>query len=209
MKKTGPIVTAVILTGVVAILAFNVETGKPKPSAAKPTPVDPGSASAIAVSVREHPIGDEISKNHVRVAAVWLSAVAMEGMASGGENVIHIEADVKAEEDNPNGYAKDDAVAYLKIRYAIEPAAGGSPVAQGDLVPMMARDGFHYGAFLPMPPAGEYRLVYDIQPPSAGGLGRHSDPGTGVAPWWEPFRATFDWTVEPGDLAGPALAGAR
>ncbi len=48
-----------------------------------------------------------------------------------------------------------------------------------------------------MPSPGKYRLLYDIQPPSAGGLGRHSDAATGVAPWWQPFQASFDWTVEP------------
>jgi uncharacterized protein involved in high-affinity Fe2+ transport len=38
-----------------------------------------------------------------------------------------------------------------------------------------------------------------VDPPSKGGMGRHSDPVTGVAPWWEPFSVTFDW-----DYVGPA-----
>ena len=65
-------------------------------------------------------------------------------------------------------------------------------------MPMVARDGLHYGASLTLPKAGAYRLTYAIEPPSAGGLGRHSDPVTGVAPWWAPFEVTFDW-----DYAGP------
>ena len=65
-------------------------------------------------------------------------------------------------------------------------------------MPMVARDGLHYGASIAMPKAGAYRLTYHIEPPSAGGLGRHSDPVTGVAPWWEPFEVSFDW-----DYPGP------
>lgn len=208
MKKTGSIVTALIVAGVVGILFFNLEGDKPaSPAAPKSSALKPPPPPSM--TVREHPIGDEVSKNHVRVAAVWLSAVAMDGMTSAGPNPIHIEADVKADENNPNGYAKDDTVAYLKITYAVEPAGGGDPIAKGELVPMMARDGFHYGATIAMPPPGEYRLLYDIQPPSANNVGRHSDPATGVAPWWEPFRAAFDWAIEPGDVPGPALAGSR
>ena len=67
----------------------------------------------------------------------------------------------------------------------------------GELLPMVAWDGLHYGANIAMPKAGAYKLVYDIEPPSANGLGRHSDPATGVAPWWTPFQATFDWQVDP------------
>ncbi len=63
---------------------------------------------------------------------------------------------------------------------------------------MMARDGFHYGANIEMPKAGRYTLIYQFQPPSAGGLGRHADRATGVAPWWKPFEVSFDW-----DYPGP------
>jgi uncharacterized protein involved in high-affinity Fe2+ transport len=66
------------------------------------------------------------------------------------------------------------------------------------MIPMVAADGLHYGASVSMPKAGEYRLTYKIDPPSAGGLGRHSDPATGVAPWWTPFEASFEW-----DYPGP------
>jgi len=83
-------------------------------------------------------------------------------------------------------------------------ADSGTLVATGQLIPMMARDGFHYGATIAQPHPGTYRLIYAIHPPSAlpagaGGMGRHSDPATGIAPWWEPFEASFDWTVELDD----------
>ncbi len=116
----------------------------------------------------------------------------MEGMpampAATGSEVIHLEADIKATEGNPHGFAKDEFVPYLKVHYTITPttSSGGAgvPMREGDMIPMVARDGLHYGASVPMPTAGSYRLTYRVEPPSAGGLGRHSDPATGVAPWW-------------------------
>jgi len=60
---------------------------------------------------------------------------------------------------------------------------------------MTARDGWHYGASIEMPRAGRYKLTYAIEPPAAG---RHSDPITGVDPWWKPFEVSFDW-----DYPGP------
>ena len=118
-----------------------------------------------------------------------------------GSDIIHLEADVKATEGNPQGFALGEFVPYLKIFYEIK-AANGEAIHKGELLPMIASDGLHYGASVAMPKAGDFTLSYVIQPPSAGGLGRHSDPITGVASWWEPFTATFDWEYE-----GPVKAG--
>ena len=146
-----------------------------------------------------------MTRNHVQVAAVWLAGVSMEGM-SASSDVIHLEADVKSTEDNPNGFAKDEFVPYLKVKYALADASGGAAIDSGEMAPMIASDGLHYGASIAMPKPGRYRLTYHVEPPSAGGLGRHVGAG-GVAPWWEPFDASFDWTVEP--TTSPALAGNR
>ena len=201
----GPAVVGVIVVGIVGFLFLNIETGRPTAAdpgspGDKPAVASPGDAPSpgTGAPVREYPIGDEVRRNHIQVAAVWLPAVMMDGMAGDpNDHVIHIEADVKSLEGNPNGFAKDEKIYYLKVAYSVQPAEGGTPIASGELTPMMARDGFHYGANIALPKPGKYRLVYDLQPPSAGGLGRHSDAATGVAPWWEPFQATFDWTVEP------------
>jgi len=200
----GPAITAIILLAVGSFLFLNLETRKPaeRPLSSSiqqsSQPLAPETAvPAAGSSVREYPIGDEVERNHIRVAAVWLPAVMMDDMpADSTAPMIHIEADVKALANNPNGFAKDEKVDYLKIVYWLNAASSGERLAQGELTPMMARDGFHYGATISKPKPGQYRLTYAIKPPSAGGLGRHSDPVTGVAPWWEPFQATFDWTVE-------------
>jgi periplasmic iron binding protein len=214
MKRwAGPLITSLILLGVVSILLLNLDLGHPRmPSGSGsgsliPTATAPSSASTSTrppkpAGFREYPIPEEVEKNGIRVAAVWLPPIEMEGQGHAGADIIHLEADVEATEGNPNGFGLGEFVPYLKIAYEIAPAAGGPAVQKGELLPMVASDGLHYGASVAMPKPGKFRLIYSIQPPSAGGLGRHSDPVTGVAPWWPPFQATFDWDY-PGPPAAP------
>jgi uncharacterized protein involved in high-affinity Fe2+ transport len=211
-RWAGPLIAILIVGGVALILGLNLNLSPgpspgPTPGPLPPAPTPPERAPATAApkpaGFREYPIGDEVVKDHMRIAAVWLPPIAMEmeGMPpmSAGGDLIHLEADIHATEENPNGFARDEFVPYLKIRYTITPAGGdGTPIHQGPLMPMVARDGLHYGASVVMPKAGAYRLTYAIEPPRAGGLGRHSAPVTGVAPWWEPFEVHFDW-----DYPGP------
>jgi uncharacterized protein involved in high-affinity Fe2+ transport len=187
--RVGPIVTIVIVAGVALILLLNRE---PSRTAPVPAPASPG-VPADQTGGIETPIGDDVIKNHMVIAAVWLPSVAMAGMPDPSDDVIHIEADIHATADNPNGFAKDEFVPYMKVHYEIVPAGGGKPLQSGEFVPMVAADGLHYGANVLKPPPGHYRLVYKIDPPA---LGRHVGAG-GVAPWWEPFEASFDWTMEP------------
>jgi len=205
-RWAGPLIVGAIAFTVVLILFMNLQTGPPR----RPAPVAPPAAVPVVAApppagkpknFREYPIGDAVERNALRVAAVWLPAVRMNGMDAGpgAADVIHLEADVKATEGNPNGFALGEFLPYLEITYQIAPAAGGPPLQSGRLTPMVAADGLHYGASVSLPEAGRLVLTYRIEPPSKGGLGRHSDPATGVAPWWEPFTATFQW-----DYPGPA-----
>jgi uncharacterized protein involved in high-affinity Fe2+ transport len=198
-RWAGPLVAFLIVGGVAAVLLTNLETRRVayrRPSPVLPTDAVPGSASQVPAGGVEVPIGEPQERNNIRVAAVWLRSVAVEGMpAMPGADVIHLEADVHATDGNPNGFAKDEFVPYLKIAYEIIPSAGG-PAISGEMVPMVARDGLHYGANVSMPRKGSYRLIYRIRPPSEGGLGRHLDPVMGVAAWWAPFEVTFEWDYE-------------
>ena len=217
-RWAGPSVVALILAAVVAFLAMNLNPkrpGVPKPAGAVPAGSgDPVGESQAGQSVsrppagfREYPIGDDTEKNQIRIAAVYLPPVEMEGMAgSGSSALIHLEADIHATAGNRNGFAKDEFVPYLAVHYAIVPqdASGKGDLAdaiRGKLMPMVARDGLHYGASIEMPKAGRFKLTYTIEPPSAGGLGRHADRATGVEPWWKPFEVSFDW-----DYPGPPKA---
>lgn len=198
-RWAGPLVTALIVGGVALVMGLNLNLSTPRPTDLSPSPPPTPAQGVKPAGFREYPIGDEVLKNHMRIAAVWLPPIAMEGMPaiSAGGDVIHLEADIHATEENPNGFARDEFVPYLKVHYTIA-GGGGELIHEGELLPMIARDGLHYGASLAMPKPGAYRLTYNVEPPSAGGLGRHSDPVTGVAPWWEPFEASFDW-----DYPGP------
>ena len=202
----GPLLTASILLGVGLILFLNLETGPPSASKTLPKPSanQPDGKGSVPVAsnkpkgFREYPIGDEVEKNYLKITAVWLPAIAMDGSGIGGTDVIHVEADIQATEGNPQGFALGEFVPYLNVNYSVVPAAGGDPVQKGTLIPMVASDGLHYGASIAMPKEGEFRLIYDIQPPAPGVLGRHTDSATGVSPFWEPFEVSFDW-----DYPGP------
>jgi uncharacterized protein involved in high-affinity Fe2+ transport len=211
----GPIMVLLILGGVALILVLNLNLKGPNP----PTPVagdgGRGAASSPAspsgpsgaggqrpVGFREYPIGDEVERNQMRIAAVWLPQVQMAGMLGpASSDVIHIEADIHATEGNKNGCALNEFVPYLTVRYLITPEGGAAKSVEpirGPLMPMVARDGWHYGASIAMPGPGRYKLKYTIEPPAAAAAGRHSDAATGVDPWWKPFDVTFDW-----DYPGP------
>ena len=98
-------------------------------------------------------------KNEMLIKAVWLPPVQMEGMeVPTSSNLIHLEADIHATEGNRNGFAKDEFVPYLVVRLhdrgrkwkwksANRP---GTPIT-GEIMPMVARDGLHYGATIEMP----------------------------------------------------------
>jgi uncharacterized protein involved in high-affinity Fe2+ transport len=212
-RRIGPIMVALILGGVALILVLNLNlrgTKAPQPvdtergPGAAPSPAPPagpsGAGAQRPAGFREYPIGEEVERNQMRIAAVWLPQVQMTEMpAPASSDMIHIEADIHATEGNKNGCAKDEFIPYLTVRYLITPegrsAKSVEPI-RGELIPMVARDGWHYGASIAMPGPGRYKLNYTIDPPTAG---RHSDPVTGVDPWWKPFDVSFDW-----DYSGPS-----
>jgi uncharacterized protein involved in high-affinity Fe2+ transport len=207
-RWAGPLITALILGGIALILLLNLNLdGKTGASGSDPAPIPPvpvGQDNAKPLGFREYSIPPPQFQSGMKIAAVWLPPIQMDGMTGlMDSDVIHLEADIHATEANPNGFALDEFVPYLKIHYTITPADAEKPLHEGELIPMIASDGLHYGASIAMPKAGRYRLTYEIQPPSAGGLGRHSDRVTGVAPWWKPFRVSWDW-----NYPGPPTAEA-
>jgi uncharacterized protein involved in high-affinity Fe2+ transport len=223
-KWGGTIVVLLILAGILLILGLNLDvsqwnkTGSNPPgsvsgqnaalgSVESTPPSQSDQSTAIASSrqrpakFREYPIGEDVEKNQMRIGAVWLPSIQMDGMAGPlSSSLIHLEADIHSTEGNRNGFPKDEFVPYLTVRYTITPVdenSKSSTVAPitGTMMPMVARDGWHYGASIEMPRVGHYRVTYAVDPPAAG---RHSDPITGVDPWWKPFEVTFDW-----DYPGP------
>ncbi len=152
---------------------------------------------SMAAPFREYPIGDAIEKNKLEIAAVWFPGVQMEMPVmpnmydlkknKNGE-VIHFEADIHATKGNANGFGAGEWIPFLSISYTIE---GSGKMISGQLLPMVAKDGPHYGAqiFLPY---GNYKFTYHITAPDSKDLARHSDRITGVTKWWKPFSVSWD-----------------
>ena len=139
-RWAGPIVVVLILGGVILILALNLNLKGRNPGSAIPPArcqlrwlrLPPESCAAPA-DFREYPIGEEVEKNQMRIAAVCLPPVKMEGMADpSSSGLIHLEADIHATEGNRNGFAKDEFVPYLLVHYTIVPARSEGEIRRAD-----------------------------------------------------------------------------
>jgi len=147
----------------------------------------------------EYPIGTPRHRYGMEIVAVYLQPIAMdpEGMMrKTQESDIHLEADIQATANNPNGFAEGAWIPYLVVKYELIKIGSGQKTS-GELMPMVANDGPHYGANVKLFGPGKYHLKYSISPPSANqhaAFGRHTDRLTGVRPWFKPFDVEFDFT---------------
>lgn len=147
----------------------------------------------------ETAIGEAVTKNALEIAAVYLQPVVMEphlpGMNMGMD--IHLEADIRATEKNPNGFGPGEWVPYLGVSYRLQ-KVGADWESVGTFMAMVANDGPHYGANVKLDGPGKYRLTYRINPPPYQGFYRHTDKETGVGEWWEPFDVSWEFTYVGG-----------
>ena len=154
-------------------------------------------ASAGPALAREYPIGKPQQREGLEVSMVYLQPVTMEPagmMREARASDIHIEADVKALSDNKQGFAEGTFVPYLVVRYEIR-KSGGAEVLRGDLMPMVASDGPHYGDNVKLSGPGKYQVSVSVAPPDMHShFGRHVDKETGVAPWFAAFKLDYDFT---------------
>ena len=154
----------------------------------------PGAAQAL-----EYPIGKPQIRDGMEVAAVYLQPIAMEPagmMRDARTSDIHLEADIKATDKNPNGFADGTWIPYLDVRYELT-KQGATEVIKGPMMPMVANDGPHYGDNVKLAGPGRYKLKLTVSPPAGGAhaaFGRHVDKETGVAVWFAPFTLDYDFT---------------
>lgn len=156
-------------------------------------------AAMAAEEFKEYPIGEPKVVNTLEIGAVYLAPVDMDPAGidlPASQADIHLEADIHAAEGNPNGFGAGEFVPNLTVSYRLENKDTGR-VQTGNFMPMVAVDGPHYGSNVKMSGAGNYNLTYRIEPPSKQGFGRHTDKGTGVGKWFEPFDVQFDFTYVP------------
>ncbi len=154
-----------------------------------------GALLANHAQAAEFPIGEAVERNGMEIGAVYLQPVMMEPMMPGMRELtdIHLEADIHALKDNPNGFGPGDWVPYLGITYRIEKLQDKWETV-GSFMAMVASDGPHYGANVKLNGSGKYRLSYHILPPPYQGFYRHTDKETGVAAWWDPFDVSWEFT---------------
>jgi uncharacterized protein involved in high-affinity Fe2+ transport len=148
---------------------------------------------------KETPVGKPQSVGGMEVGAVYLQPIEMEPagmMRDAKDSDVHLEADIHAGKENPNGFAKGDWIPYLVIGYELT-KEGSDESRKGDFMPMVADDGPHYGDNVKMMGAGRYKLTLHIAPPDSNPhahFGRHVDKETGVGPWFKPFDAVYEFT---------------
>ena len=152
--------------------------------------------SAAPAFALEYPIGKPRVRAGMEITAVYLQPVSMEPagmMRSARDSDVHLEADVKAQGNNPNGFPDGTFVPYLDVHYELAKDGSGQPI-HGELMPMVANDGPHYGDNVKLQGPGKYHLRITVAPPGAAAhFGRHTDKETGVGPWFEPFTLDYDF----------------
>ena len=155
-----------------------------------------------AVQALEYPIGAPQNMAGMEVAAVYLQPVEMEPdghMRKAAESDVHIEADIHALASNTNGFAEGAWIPFLLVRYHLTKVGSGE-VIKGDMMPMVASDGPHYGDNVKLAGPGRYRVKFTVLPPNAPDnamgrhFGRHTDRATGVRPWFKPFDVEYEFT---------------
>ncbi|MBI4183234.1 MAG: iron transporter [Proteobacteria bacterium] len=154
---------------------------------------------SVVAKAAETAIDGPVERNAMEIGAVYLQPVIMEPAMPGMNQAmdIHLEADIRALKDNPNGFGPGEWIPYLGVMYRLE-KLGSDWETFGTFAPMVASDGPHYGANVRLNGPGKYRLTYRILPPAYQGLYRHTDKETGVGAWWEPFDVSWEFTFVGG-----------
>ena len=156
-------------------------------------------AAGCSAAAKEYPIGAPQEKNGMEIAAVYLQPIEMDPpgvMRSAQDSDLHLESDIKAAKDNKNGFAQGDWIPYLAVAYELT-KLDGNETRKGEFMPMVAKDGPHYGDNVKMMGPGKYRLTLTIAPPDENKhahFGRHVDKETGVAPWFKTFAVEYEFT---------------
>lgn len=144
----------------------------------------------------EYRIGSPQNISGMEVAAVYLQPIEMEPegmMRKAADSDLHLEADIRTLASNPNGFAEGAWIPHLVVKYQIVKLGSGERIA-GELMPMVASDGPHYGDNVKMAGPGKYKLKLLVAPPIPNHFGRHTDRATGVRPWFRAFEVEWEFT---------------
>ncbi len=152
--------------------------------------------------VKEIPIGEPQEMEGMEIAAVYFEAAELFPHEKAGMDVhdadIHLEADIKATQDNKVGFGAGEWVPYLTVNYKVTNLDTGKEFS-GTFMPMNAADGPHYGANVKMLGAGKYKLHLSIESPEKQNYLLHVDKGTGVEGkfWTKPIEVEWEFPYVP------------
>lgn len=147
-----------------------------------------------AAQAVEYPIGTPQQRYGMEIAAVYLQPVTMEPdgmMKKAEESDVHMEADIHALANNPNGFEEGAWIPYLVVKYEVT-KVGGSQKISGDFMPMVANDGPHYGDNFKLMGPGEIPGEAHHPPPqrqSPQPFRPPHRPPDGCAPLVQAFRS--------------------
>ncbi|APS35150.1 MULTISPECIES: iron transporter [Serratia] len=151
----------------------------------------------VMAHAREYPIGGPVEHEGMEIASSYLVGITMEpditSMAMGND-IIHLESDVHATQNNIWGFSQDEWIPYLSINYVMTKKDDKNFVAFGQLLPMIAKDGAHYAQSLKMNGPGTYTVRLKYSAPDEKNFLRHTDKETGVPKWFKPFIETFTFS---------------
>lgn len=185
-----------LFTSLIAIAVLAILTGCSSTNEKADSEKTESQSSDQRQGFREFPIGDEVEAEGMNIAAVYFQPVVMEPKENAGfgpdEADIHLEADIHALKDNPNGLGFGEWVPYMTVEYKLENLGNGK-VIEGSFMPMNAADGPHYGANVKMAGTGEYKLTFNIYTPQLQGMVLHTDPETGVEGRFWDAPITVEW----------------
>ena len=152
--------------------------------------------STCAAFAKEYSIGEPQSCPGLEIGAVYLQPIKMAPagmMRATADSDVHLEADVRATANNTQGFQEGSFVPYLNLSFVLKKQGSDTPIS-GDFHAMVANDGPHYGDNVKLQGPGKYTLTFSVLPPSGhASLGRHTDKGTGVAPWFERCEVHYEF----------------
>src|SRR3990167_3553935 len=100
-------------------------------------------ALSFAAHAKEFPIGTPHKLAGMEIAAVYLAPIKMEPegmMRKAEESDIHLEADIHALKDHPNGFEEGAWMPHLSIDFELV-KLGTTEKVSGHFMPMVASDG--------------------------------------------------------------------
>lgn len=153
------------------------------------------------VYAKEYPVGGPVQKNGMEIAVSYLVNIETTPMPSSmvmGKDVIHLETDAHATQDNKWGFPQDAWIPYLSVDYVVQKVGDADFLEFGQMLPMSAADGAHYAHSVKMKGSGTYRVSLKYTPPDEKGYARHTDRETGLPQWFSPFTETFTFTYPQG-----------